>query len=219
MKLLQLKQQEVFVLFIYLVAPVLYLQQAGSLVVACKLSVAACMWDLVPRPGIEPKPTALGAWSLLHCTTREVSPKKYLFLFWHLTFRTCFPHPALPSTPISHSFWGPRCKRRWVFKDREKGGRKSPREPLFHLKAARYRFLQNSELTVHSPTIINFIWPAGSQRWFLCKELLGALPHPPRLQPSPHHSYPGVSQNIGLGNGVTFPPAWGLRLLSFGLAG
>ena len=31
-----------------------------SLVVACKLLVAACMWDLVPGPRIEPSPPALG---------------------------------------------------------------------------------------------------------------------------------------------------------------
>ena len=30
------------------------------------------MWDLVPWPGIEPEPPALGAWSLSHWTTREV---------------------------------------------------------------------------------------------------------------------------------------------------
>ena len=34
--------------------------------------VVACMWDLVPWPGIEPGTPALGAWSLIHCTTREV---------------------------------------------------------------------------------------------------------------------------------------------------
>ena len=33
---------------------------------------AARVWDLVPRPGIEPRPPALGAWSLNHWTTREV---------------------------------------------------------------------------------------------------------------------------------------------------
>ena len=42
------------------------------LVAACKLLVAACMRNLVPRPGIEPAPLALGAWSLTHWTTREV---------------------------------------------------------------------------------------------------------------------------------------------------
>ena len=30
------------------------------------------MWDLVPWPGIEPRPPALGAQSLKHWTTREV---------------------------------------------------------------------------------------------------------------------------------------------------
>ena len=40
--------------------------------------VAACgifsygMWDIVPWPGIEPRPLALGTWSLSHWTTKEV---------------------------------------------------------------------------------------------------------------------------------------------------
>ena len=62
-----------------------YLQHAVFLVAACKLLVAACkllvatcMWDLVPQPGIEPRPPALGAWSLTHWTTREVP----LCIFW-----------------------------------------------------------------------------------------------------------------------------------------
>ena len=43
--------------------------------------VAARMWDLVPLPGIEPRPPTLGPWSLNHCATREV-PRilKYTFL-------------------------------------------------------------------------------------------------------------------------------------------
>ena len=51
----------------------------GSLVVAqwllscgTRLLVAACMWDLVPWPGIEPRPPALGTWSLIYCSIREV---------------------------------------------------------------------------------------------------------------------------------------------------
>ena len=44
----------------------------GSLVVACELLVAACMWDLVPWPGIKTRPPALGARSLNHCAAREV---------------------------------------------------------------------------------------------------------------------------------------------------
>ena len=43
----------------------------GPLAAPCKLLVAARMWDLVPRPGIEPGPPELGAWSLTHWTTRE----------------------------------------------------------------------------------------------------------------------------------------------------
>ena len=42
------------------------------LVVACGLLVAACVQDLVPRPGNEPGPPALGVQSLTHWTTREV---------------------------------------------------------------------------------------------------------------------------------------------------
>ena len=30
------------------------------------------MWDLVPQPGIEPRPPALGAHSLSHWTAKEV---------------------------------------------------------------------------------------------------------------------------------------------------
>ena len=50
------------------------------------LLVAACgifscgMGNLVPWPGVEPGPPALGAWSLSHWTTREV-PRWYMLLF------------------------------------------------------------------------------------------------------------------------------------------
>ena len=36
------------------------------------LGLSCSMWDLVPWPGIEPRPTVLGAQSLSHRTTREV---------------------------------------------------------------------------------------------------------------------------------------------------
>ena len=37
---------------------------------ACGIFSLRCsMWDLVPRPGTEPRPLALGAWSLSHWTT------------------------------------------------------------------------------------------------------------------------------------------------------
>ena len=35
-------------------------------------SLSCGMWDLLPCPGIEPWPPALGAWNLSHWTTREV---------------------------------------------------------------------------------------------------------------------------------------------------
>ena len=49
------------------------------LAAAYGLLVAACMRELVPRPGIEPGPPALGVWNLTHWTTREV-PCPQLFL-------------------------------------------------------------------------------------------------------------------------------------------
>ena len=47
----------------------------------CGLLVAACMWDLVPWPGVKPGPPALGAQSLTHWTTREVPKMHPLFFF------------------------------------------------------------------------------------------------------------------------------------------
>ena len=45
----------------------------------CGMQILSCgMWDLVPWPGIKPRPPALGAWSLSYWTTREVSCT-YLF--------------------------------------------------------------------------------------------------------------------------------------------
>ena len=41
--------------------------------------VAACMWDLVPRSGMEPRPPELGAWSL---TTGPPGKSLETFFFW-----------------------------------------------------------------------------------------------------------------------------------------
>ena len=57
----------------------------ASPVAACELLVAACMWDQVPRPGIEPGPPAWGAQSLNHCATREI-PDDSSFFFFKLFF-------------------------------------------------------------------------------------------------------------------------------------
>ena len=52
-----------------------------------KRTLSCGMWDLVPWPGIEPRPPALGARSLSHWTTREV-PRTVCILsvFYKLTF-------------------------------------------------------------------------------------------------------------------------------------
>ena len=48
------------------------------LVVACGIfnyvmwTLRCCIWDLIPWPGMEPRPPALGAWSLSPWTTGEV---------------------------------------------------------------------------------------------------------------------------------------------------
>ena len=70
--------------FIYLF---LFIWLHEVLVVACRifdlhcgmrdLTLSCGIWDLAPWPGIEPRPSALGAWSLGHWTTREV---RILFL-------------------------------------------------------------------------------------------------------------------------------------------
>ena len=43
-----------------------------------KMSFPCRMWDLVPWPGMEPRPPALGAWSLSHWTTKEVPNNIFL---------------------------------------------------------------------------------------------------------------------------------------------
>ena len=61
------------------------LLHADFLVAACGLLVAACIRDLVPQPGIESRPPALGTQSLTHWATREVPPIESLLLllfFW-----------------------------------------------------------------------------------------------------------------------------------------
>ena len=54
------------------------LWHAGFLVAACGVLVAACRRDLVPQPGIKPRPPALGTWSLTFWTTREVPVGRFL---------------------------------------------------------------------------------------------------------------------------------------------
>ena len=50
--------------------------------VAAHVIIGCGMWDLVPRPGMEPEPTALGVWSLSHWTTGEVPPDIFICQLW-----------------------------------------------------------------------------------------------------------------------------------------
>ena len=48
---------------------------------SCGMQTLSCgMRDLVPWPGVEPRPPALGAWSLSHWTIREVPLSIYFYL-------------------------------------------------------------------------------------------------------------------------------------------
>ena len=69
------------------------------------LGLRCSMWDLVPWPGIEPLPSALGEWSLSHWTTREV-PK---LTFQYMSLITSLQVPG--GVPLPH---GDSCKGlRW----------------------------------------------------------------------------------------------------------
>ena len=54
----------------------------AALGLSCSTCDHCVVWDLVPWPGMEPKPTALGAWSLSHWTTREVPPDIFICQLW-----------------------------------------------------------------------------------------------------------------------------------------
>ena len=59
-----------FCIFIWL--PWVLVEHAGSFSYNTQ-TLSCILWDQVPWPGIKPRPPALGAWSLSHWTTREVS--------------------------------------------------------------------------------------------------------------------------------------------------
>ena len=69
-----------FYLYIYLYIPGLCWRQWALFfhtylylfICLAVLGVSCVMWDLIPWPGIKPRCSALGVWSLSHWTTREV---------------------------------------------------------------------------------------------------------------------------------------------------
>ena len=66
------------------------------------LRIFSCgVWDLVPWPGIESSPPALGAWSLSHWTAREVTTCVYSqVILWQMPAR-CWTRPWLASGPFT----------------------------------------------------------------------------------------------------------------------
>ena len=69
---------------------------------SCSIQTLSCsMWDLVPWPGIEPGPRALGVWNLSHWTTREV-PVMYILTFIPLLYIVC-AFPVINCTFLSFS--------------------------------------------------------------------------------------------------------------------
>ena len=74
----------------YLAAPALSCS-TGACGIFCSgmLTLSRSVWDLVPWSGIEPGPSALGAWSLSHWPTREHRPPHSSWC-WHLL------HQGLP---------------------------------------------------------------------------------------------------------------------------
>ena len=93
--------------------------QHADLVAVCKLTVVACMQDLVPWPGIKPRPQALGARSLTHWTTREVPLSCLSFLFFFLSFCCCCYSPSIFGKFLSWKFELPSAvisgtKESWV---------------------------------------------------------------------------------------------------------
>ena len=99
----------------------------------CQVLGEACrifsygIWDLVPRPGVEPRPHVLGARSLSHWTTREAPCLSFLSIIFCPTsfqrqwaallgawcpqraFRSCFVEFAQRSNVLSMNLWG----RKW----------------------------------------------------------------------------------------------------------
>ena len=60
----------------------------------CSMQTLSCgMWDLVPQPGINPRPPALGVWSLSHWTTKDVSGNGNFFFIKNsnCSFLVCKP--------------------------------------------------------------------------------------------------------------------------------
>ena len=63
------------------------------------------MWDLIPRPGMEPGPPVLGAWSLSHWTTREVLRILLLAFSGFQRLLHSLAHDPSPSSQPTRANW------------------------------------------------------------------------------------------------------------------
>ena len=77
---------------------------------ACGLLVVACMRDLVPQPGIETRPPALGAWGLTHELPGKSVKKIFVVVEVQLIYnvvsifaRSQFPNQGLNPGLVSES--------------------------------------------------------------------------------------------------------------------
>ena len=74
------------IFFFSLAAPGVSFSMHALLLVTCRIfsgGIRTLSWgmrDLVPQPGIEPRPLALGVWSFSHWTTRQVPSLLFLTL-------------------------------------------------------------------------------------------------------------------------------------------
>ena len=92
---------------------------AGSSIFVALCGIFSCsrgtlsyeMWDLVPWPGIEPQPPALGVRSLSHWTTREVPDYIFLLKFHKYLWNWCYSlfssWTDLTNSEYSEMFVGP----------------------------------------------------------------------------------------------------------------
>ena len=133
------------------------------------------MWDLVPWPGIEPRPPALEAWSLSHQTTRDI-PKFYcilLYLSSWVSSSWCFLIISLFF--MTWDFWNlcilqyfPQSGFLWCFLMdggyKFKGNTTEMKSPLHII--LQYLWSQHNLLLV---ILTMIIWIAASVRFLLCE--------------------------------------------------
>ena len=97
------QQRGVTILFFFFL--ILFIWLCQVLVLACEIFCCGT-WHLVLHPGIEPKPPALGAWSVTPWTTREVphhsffTEKSLYYVLWAIWMLSSYPVASFPQEVI-----------------------------------------------------------------------------------------------------------------------